>query len=193
MPIDTSNGPFELTPELEARLYPLLEDHEGRVRYIYPDSAGNPTVGVGHLLIDAQAACKLPFVRSSDMMRASAGEIEHVWDTVRLTRKPDITLFLQPKIIDNTLKADVIDCQWKLKRNFGTTLEIPLAAVIGLYDMMFNIGTLVAFPKLKTAIKMGDYNLAANESKRTGIGDGRNQRTRLLFLEACDAANGVEA
>jgi GH24 family phage-related lysozyme (muramidase) len=48
---------------------------EGVVPHMYLNTNGNVTVGVGHLLSDANAATTLPFVKTSDGTAASGAEI----------------------------------------------------------------------------------------------------------------------
>src|SRR5690606_4714322 len=41
---------------------PVAERHEGRIPWMYLDSVGKVTVGIGHMMPDAAAAAALPFV-----------------------------------------------------------------------------------------------------------------------------------
>lgn len=175
-------GPFTLTPELVKTLQPTFEDQEGRVPYIYADTRGNPTVGIGHLLREPCDAMRLPFCRK-DGTPATQAEIGSAYGLVRSTRTPCQLVCLSGPAIDAIFAADLLEKARLLYRNFGNE-SIPRPAVLALFDMAFNLGGFYSFPKLRLAVLTGDWKLAAAESHREGIAERRNMSTRKLFLEA---------
>jgi GH24 family phage-related lysozyme (muramidase) len=180
----TNYGAFTLTPKLLALLKPHFEDQEGRENCIYPDSEGNPTVGIGHLLASAEDAVKLPFVRCPSGTPATRGEISGVWHLVKATSSPCRNLLLPDADIDELFVKDLNKFAPVLFKNFGSLGFIPQPAVIALYDMAFNLGGFLAFPRLRLAVLTQDWDLVAGESHRLGIGERRNKLIRALFLEA---------
>jgi GH24 family phage-related lysozyme (muramidase) len=176
-------GPFTLTPDLLERLKPHFEDQEGRESVIYPDSEGNPTTGIGHLLAHVEDAIKLPF-RLPDGKLATQAEIKSAWYRVRTTGRRVQNVLLAEKDIDSLFLQDLKRFTTLLFRNFGTLVDIPQPAVIALYDMAFNLGGFYEFPRLRMAVLAEDWNLAAEECHRLGIGSRRNTLTRALFLQA---------
>lgn len=176
-------GPFTLTPSLLERLKPHIESQEGRENCIYPDSLGNATTGIGHLLAMVEDAMKLPF-RRPDGKLASAAEIKSAWYLVRSTGRRVQNILLPEGDIDALFLQDLKRFTPVLFRNFGTLVDIPQPAVVALYDMAFNLGGFHDFPRLRMAVLAEDWNLAAEECHRLGIGARRNSDTRLLFLQA---------
>jgi GH24 family phage-related lysozyme (muramidase) len=177
------HGPFALTPELLARLKPHFEDQEGRENCIYPDSEGNPTTGIGHLLATAGDAMKLTFQRA-DGKPASQAEIRAAWLLVKSTGRRVQNVFLSEVDIDALFLQDLKRFLPVLVKNFGTLVDVPQQAVIALYDMAFNLGGFYEFPRLRMAVLAEDWMLAAEESHRLGIGARRNKLTRALLLQA---------
>src|SRR5947207_13573586 len=54
----------------------LLEPSEGNKSFMYLDTKGFVTVGIGNLIPTADAACALAFVNRATQAAASAGEIK---------------------------------------------------------------------------------------------------------------------
>lgn len=179
-------GPFTLTPALLVRLKSHFEDQEGRENCIYPDSEGNPTTGVGHLLATALSATTLPF-KHPDGKPATKPEINAAWHLVKTTGRRCQNLLLTESAIDELLVADLNRFAPVLYRNFGSLKDVPAPAIVGLYDMAFNLGGFYEFPRLRMAVLIKDWELAAQESHRLGIGNRRNTLTRALFLQAAEA------
>lgn len=179
-----------MTPESRKKLEKLLEIHEGRVRTMYPDSDGNVTVAVGHLLPNAAAASRLPFLLlglpGQAKASATAEHIEMAWNYTRDNRRPYRGLELSDADIDKLRDEDIDEAIAVLGRTFDLN-SIPESAQIGLGDMAFNLGSFHKFPKLVEAVKAGDWKTAADECQRRGISDSRNEDTRRLLLAAVEA------
>ena len=64
-----------------------------------------------------------------------------------------------------------------------------------LFDMAYNLGVggLLKFRKLLAACTSGQWEIAATECHRAGIGDERNLETAALFLQAADAGTNPHA
>jgi hypothetical protein len=126
----------------------------------------------------------LPLKVRNENRPATPEEIRGAWIYVRQQRAPYRKLYLEDPDIDRLLNQDCLRCQYPLRRAFGSTLDIPRPAVLALWDMAFNLGSFGAFPKLRMAIAIGDYDLAAQECIRRSIGKNRNDMTREMLLEA---------
>jgi GH24 family phage-related lysozyme (muramidase) len=179
---------FTLTPALEAILFAHLEAMEGRVPHIYPDSKGNPTIGVGHLLSSPMDGLRLPLWWRKTHERASEAQVKSGWTFVREQRLPYTQIFMEEPDITELLRRDVASCQFTLRRTFGTTLGLAMGPVVALYDMALNLGSFAKFPKLRTAVCALDFKTAAEECQRKQVGDRRNDLTRKYLLGGMEAA-----
>lgn len=176
-----------------------LEKLEGRIDHIYLDTKGFVTVGVGHLISNAEAAKKLPFVRKDTGAKATAVEIEAEYNKVKglpFGKRFDANSFRRHTEL--ILPADAIDALTdshirtftsELRRLYGAAAfdNFPVPVKVALYDMIFNLGMTRLkdiFPKLNRHIKNGDWAAAAEESKRTDVSLERNEYVKNLFLEA---------
>ena len=174
-----------MTADAQRKLAELIEQHEGRVRYMYPDSLGNVTVGVGHLLATVGAAAQLPFYSADGQKRAGLGAICSAFASVRNQHKPYHALILFDEDIDKLLDADMGEAIASLKRTFPENYHaLPDTVTVALADIAYNCGTLHAFPKLIAAVREGNWQLAAEECRRRNIGETRNEDTRQMFLAA---------
>ena len=167
-----------MTPEFEQKLFPLLAEHEGRVRWMYPDTKGNVTVGVGHLLASPVEAAKLPFLVAG--RRATYQEILGGWLFVRRTHQAYTPLTLADASIDLLLRKDVERFEPIVQKTFD--IPLPETALLAIWDMVFNLGSFGKFPKFVAAVRAGDWETAAAESKRRDIGVGRNKDTADALL-----------
>jgi GH24 family phage-related lysozyme (muramidase) len=171
-----------MNPEVQKRVLALLELHEGRSPYMYPDSKGNSTVGVGHLLPNVQSALLLPFrLAGAPSTRASLAQVSAGWASVRSFRKPYHALELDEPSIDDLVISDLKQFE-PVMATFPQ--ELPEAVETALWDMVFNLGSFHKFPLLVEAVHAGDWGRAAEECTRKDVGTERNADTRALFLAA---------
>ncbi|MDI2595377.1 hypothetical protein POF45_28715 [Pseudomonas sp. 681] len=194
-PLEDKSAGFT-TAELES-LLPALKNHEGDKDFMYVDSEGNVTTGVGFLLRNEDAAAEYPFVDLDDnpateeQKRAEWRLIASKYDkNIKHTADwyEDFTeLYLQGDFIDTKLKALVVGDFAGLSRNFPGFGGFPSAARVAIHDMYYNLGASKLqqkFPSLMAAIARRDWSAAAVESHRTKIGEDRNDYVRDLFLIA---------
>lgn len=174
----------------------MLRLHEGCVAWIYPDGRGNPTVGVGHLLRSAKDAITLPFVVAETGRPATVQQIAAAWASVRHTGRPARELILSDPDINKLLDRDIEEREPIFERTFGG-VELPESVELGLWDILFNTGGFDGWPRLTAAVRAGDWETAAKESKRiegrAGVSHERNETTRLLFLDALPPDQEVNA
>jgi GH24 family phage-related lysozyme (muramidase) len=177
-----------------------LEEFEGSIPWMYRDTAGNVTVGIGLMLPDAAAARALPF--QSSERAASPEEIEAEFVRVdgmpagraALFYRKEGALELAKAEIDSALRRVLMQFEEKIKAALPEYDGMPDAAKMALLDMAYNLGPmglLHEYPKLIKAVRMGDWTQAAANSFRHGPGTGRNEWTRAMFLAGAVAGDGA--
>ena len=172
---------------------------ENVIPYMYQDSEGHVTVGIGHLIPDARAAAALPFVERGTNISPTTEEIESAFDAVKgarqLTGSPAIafrpltTLELPSTEIENLMKPDVDEFlrQLKSRNNFPDYETYPPTAKLGLLDMAYNKGVRGLkrdFPVFTGAVRRRDWMVAAHQSNRPQLDEKRNDQVRDWFLRA---------
>lgn len=176
-----------------------LRKFEGVIPYMYLDTDGNVTVGVGHLLSNSVAANPLPFVDKKSNLAAVDTQKAAEWQTVsdldaghaasyydRFTQ-----LKLQDADINALLSGDAAKVEDQLRDKFFDYDTFPEKAQAGLIDMGFNLGVpklIAKFPTFVKAVKGKDWATAAAECHRKPpVSENRNNEIKQLFL---DAASG---
>jgi GH24 family phage-related lysozyme (muramidase) len=165
------------------KLLPLLEGHEGRSRFMYPDSKRNVTVALGHLLSNVQSALLLPFYVVETRTPATKSQIAAGWAFVRAHNKPYPALEMDDAAIDALAETDLTGFEPTMQHTFGSA-DLPEPAELALWDMVFNLGSFHEFPELVAAVHAGDWNRAADECVRRDVSATRNTDTQALFREA---------
>ena len=187
-----------------------LERFEGRTAYIYNDSANPPnrTVGVGCLLEDPGAACRLPFRNVGEGRPATAAEITADFLRVKAmpgglashlyrVREGGPVIELDDDAIATLGIAKLtLDFIPGLREIFPRFDDFPNPAQCTLIDMAWNLGLgrppspehrasgLYGFPSLIAACNRGDWEAAAKESHVATSRDVRNQWRSEQFLAA---------
>ena len=82
------------------------------------------------------------------------------------------------------LTLDIQEHLRELRRRVPFFDGLPVPAQDALFDMAFNlgIGGLLEYPHMLAALKARDWDTAAAQCHRRGIGEARNQYTADLFL-----------
>lgn len=169
-----------------------FKQFEGVIAHMYLDSEGFVTIGVGHLLANAEAAISLALINKQTEATASEAEKKQEWNTINGKESPKKASFYEPftklKLkttdIETLLKADLEGLEKDLKDIYSQYESLPQAAKEGLLDMIFNLGKnglKTKFPKFNQAVNAQDWATAAKECKRGGISDERNTAIRTLF------------
>lgn len=168
-------------PVLDTTAYQVhVESFEGNVPWMYLDTKGNVTVGVGHLLRNAGEAKQLFFVRSGTGIRATAAEIDRAFNAVARARfgsNVDAQSFrnltqieLTSGEIDNIYKSDVAVFHTAVKGLFPDFLTYPEIAKRAIVDLPFTMGVrrfTIRFKDFPAAVKNRNWKVAAVESERT--------------------------
>jgi GH24 family phage-related lysozyme (muramidase) len=179
-----------------------LKEFEGCVPWMYRDTVGKVTVGVGLMLPDAKAAEALPFV--VDTRAATPEEIAAEYarvDAMTMGRasafyKTPTSLVLTQQTIDAKLSSVLEGFEADLKAQFPHYDTLPDGVKMALLDMIYNLGPaglFKGFPHLVAAIQTGSWTHAAEHCIRRGPGAARNDWTKEQFLSAVVGTIKAEA
>jgi GH24 family phage-related lysozyme (muramidase) len=168
-----------------------LKQFEGCVPWMYRDTAGNVTVGVGLMLPDPAAACALPFVMAAGPanLEQIAAEFERVEslppgklpDFYKTSNSPE----LPQRFIDAKLSSVLGEMEVTLREKLPIYDHLPDGVKMVLLDMAYNLGPgalLTGYPHMMDAIEIGAWPRAAAESEREGISAARNAWAKQQFL-----------
>ena len=177
-----------------------LEQFEGSIPWMYRDTVGRVTVGVGLMLPDAEAAVALPF----QLGARAAAEAEIRAEFARVSTQPmgRPALFYQRAGGMELMKPEIDALLHKVLLGMETTVRgrlsdydgLPDGVKMALLDMAYNLGPaglLDGFPRLIRAVEARDWSGAAAASFRHGPGAARNQWTRAMFL--ANIAGSIQA
>ena len=182
-----------MTDDQLAAFVPDLERWEGSVPYMYRDTMGYVTVGVGNLLHDADEACQLPFqfggvpatlgriqqdfLRVISMAKGLPAKMYHSASSVELTEQG---------ILDLTIRRLRTEFLPGLTRLFIGFDEYPRPAQSALVDIAWNCGIrgIAQFSHLLAACRERDWRAAAASCHRKSSRPERNQWTESMLLEA---------
>ena len=170
-----------------------LKQFEGSVEWMYLDTVGKVTVGVGLMLPNAQAAQALAFAAGE--RAATAEEIAAEFARVSGLKMGRAAKFyaksgglrLAAETIEQKLRDTLTGFEGYLRKHIRGYETLPDAAKIALLDMVYNLGPgklFSEYPRLIAAVEAGDWKTAAAHSLRRGPATGRNDWTRQQFLAA---------
>ncbi len=170
---------------------------EGSVAWMYVDTVGKVTVGVGLMLPDVAAAQALPFLAAgqaasaaqiaTDFHRVGAMAMGHLANFY----KTPTCLQLDEATIQQKLESVLAGFEVKLRAKWPNYDQFPDEAKMALLDMAYNLGPdglLKGFPTLVRSVTAGDWKAAAAECQRRGPAPSRNDWTKSMFLAAAEAA-----
>jgi GH24 family phage-related lysozyme (muramidase) len=170
-----------------------LKVFEACVPWMYLDSVGKVTVGVGLMLPEVAAACALGFTVAG--APATAQQIAAEFDRVAALAPDKLPAFyradtspqLPQEIIDAKLSAVLQGFEATIRVGIPGYDALPDGVKMALLDMAYNLGPaglLKGYPKMLSAVEAGDWAQAAAECARGGIGAARNAWTKQQFLSA---------
>jgi GH24 family phage-related lysozyme (muramidase) len=177
-----------------------LERWEGAVSHIYLDTRGRPTVGIGFLLKDVEAAVKLPFVNSAGLF-ATKPDVWRDWSrvvatgqTVGETPRRPASFYAAPGALHLPDYSMRMLCRDMLRREFSPRLvellpniwSYPTPAQRALVDLVWNLGAagLGRFGNLLAACKARDWNTCILECAVKTSRAERNQWRAAMFEQA---------
>ncbi len=179
-----------------------LRQYEGSVPWMYLDTVGKVTVGVGLMLPNAVAAKALAFV--SGGRGATPDEIAAEFARVSAMPKGRAAAFYRrsgaPELPEAVIEAKLKDVLLGFERHLRAKLPVydglPDTAKLALLDMTYNLGPAKLFAQytnLLQAIGKGDWAEAAQHCSRRGPAPARNSWTRDQFLESVGQVIKAEA
>jgi GH24 family phage-related lysozyme (muramidase) len=185
-----------------------LKTFEGCVPWMYRDSVGKVTVGVGLMLPDAAAACALPFeaarVGTAAACAVTAQQIAAEFARVAalpLGKLPSFyraagSLELPEAVMNAKLSAVLAGFEATLRARVAGYDALPDGVKMALLDMAYNLGPaglLEGYPRMIHAVETGAWAAAAAECARGGINAARNAWTRQQMLSAVVGTIKAEA
>jgi GH24 family phage-related lysozyme (muramidase) len=179
-----------------------LKEFEGCVPWMYRDTVGKVTVGVGLMLPDAKAASALPFVlgdraATSDEIAAEYARVDRmaVGHASAFYKVPTSLELTQPTI-DARLSSVLEGFETDLRAGFPHYDALPDGVKMALLDMIYNLGPaglFKGFPHLVAAVQTGAWAQAAEHCTRRGPAPARNSWTQEQFLSAVVGTIKAEA
>jgi GH24 family phage-related lysozyme (muramidase) len=179
-----------------------LKEFEGCVPWMYRDTVGKVTVGVGLMLPDAKAAEALPFLQGARAATPEeiAAEYARV-DTMTMGHtseyyKIPTSLELTQQTIDAKLSSVLQAFEADLRTEFPHYDAFPDGVKMALLDMIYNLGSaglFKGFPHLVAAVQTEAWAKAAEHCARRGPGPARNTWTQQQFLSAVVGTIKAEA
>ena len=170
-----------------------IKEFEGAVPWMYLDTVGKVTVGVGLMLTNEAAAYALPFLANGEPATVEA--IGREFLRVSAMKKGlGSKSYCNPqglRLSDETIDAKLRDTL----QGFESYLRMHLhgydalrdAAKLALLDMVYNLGPgrlFAEYSRLIAAVERGDWKTAAQASARRGPSAARNLWVKEQFLLA---------
>ena len=169
---------------------------ENDIPYMYLDTEGWVTVGVGQMIPDVNAAKRYQFLKPLGE-KATAEDIEQDYKRVRAmpagkpaeTYRVQASLVLSEDYIESILLNKLKECDVALRRHYLRYDTYPEPVKLALLDMVYNLGASKLFGQFaafEKAVNAQDWRTAATEChrKHRGSTDNRNAWTRHQFLIA---------
>jgi GH24 family phage-related lysozyme (muramidase) len=167
---------------------------EGRIAWMYLDTLGNVTTGIGQMIPTVADALRYPFHKPSGE-QAKNSDIEAEYTRVkqmqrgllaRAYRTPD-ALLLSDDDINYSFKNTLINAAVELTVVFPDYPEYPDPAKVALLDMRYNLGITKLrneFVNFCAAVRQRRWPVAAQECHRADQPAARNQWAAEQFFLA---------
>jgi GH24 family phage-related lysozyme (muramidase) len=170
-----------------------LKLFEGCIPWMYLDTVGKVTVGVGLMLPTTAAACALPF--STSQGPANAEQIAAEFNRVLVLPRGMLSAFyrsptspeLPTPAIDAELLSVLTGFETILRTHLPNYDALPDPVKLALLDMAYNLGPaglLTGYPHLIRDVENGAWAAAAAACQRRGPSPARNAWTQQQFLSA---------
>jgi GH24 family phage-related lysozyme (muramidase) len=181
-----------------------LARFEGSKSFMYQDSRGFITTGVGHLLKTAADAEKLPWINSATGKPATKAEIDAAFSKVEdmpAGRKADAYQvkggLVLPEGKAEQLARTRLDNEFLpgLRKLYPQFDSFPPSAQRALIDMAYNcgLGGLAKFHHLADAVGKQDWAAAAAACHRKSCREERNEWTHDMFTAAVEEKKAAKA
>lgn len=171
---------------------------EGFTTWLYLDTRGLVTVGIGNLLRDVQACRALPW--QVDGRQAATAEVDAAWTAVRAQQPARAASSYASATRIRLTQGEVLALAERrltgeflpgLRRLYPGWDTFPAPAQRALLDMAWNLGLggLAKFRHLAGAVSARDWAAAARSCGRITSRPERNEFTRQLFRDAAMPGN----
>jgi GH24 family phage-related lysozyme (muramidase) len=176
-----------------------LKVFEGSIPWLYRDTRGNVTVGVGTMIPSLAACVTLNQSHPLHCENAPATMAQIMADWNRLQHLPFgqeyaaggykalMSVYLLEADITALLMEIVTQCDTNLRRDYPDYDSLPDGVKLALIDMDYNLGDAKlrgSYPRFDAAVDVKDYTTMAAQCHRAGIPDARNEWTKNLLLAA---------
>jgi len=190
-----------------------LKQWEGEHPFMYVDTRGHVTTGIGHLLKTPEGALKLPWQHSKTGQPATPAEVRSTFARVlqatvqfkqdhpnakgiapaACERLSDLVL---PEGFATRLATSRLNTEFlpHLRELFPGFDRYPLPAQHAIVDMGYNLGVAKLkheFPAFVAACRAGNFVDAAKESHRSSCREERNRATADLLDQAARLSASV--
>lgn len=184
-----------ITAQERRQIVRKLIEFEAPLNYMYLDTKGLVTVGIGHQIFSAEDAQQIPFLDGANKP-VSKEEIKRQFDLLKGSFLPNYkatsyksltSIHISEETMADLMDANLQDCDRQLRLLFPGFDRYPSNVRLVLFDMAFNggVGSLKGgYPKFVDAIKRGNWRAAAGESHRKWpIRESRNQYVKDLLMK----------
>ena len=190
-----------------------LKQWEGEHPFMYVDTRGYVTTGIGHLLKTPEGALKLPWRHSKTGRPATPAEVRSTFERVRQAAvqfKPGhpnakgippaacekLSDLVLPEGFATRLATSRLNTEFlpHLRELFPGFDRYPLPAQHAIVDMGYNLGVAKLkheFPAFVAACRNGNFVDAARESHRSSCREERNRATADLLDQAARLSASV--
>lgn len=165
--------------------YDFSAPFEGIVPYLYYDSKGLVTCGVGFLLLNISDSLKLPWtpegVAATDWAKLQTlpkGKYHTYYKPYMIGRLPE-------EFMRYEFARRLAGFEKRLRKYLPSFDTYPAPVQLALRDMIYNLGgdfLAKGWPNFKAALLAKDWKRAAQECNRIDVQDSRNAATKALFL-----------
>lgn len=185
--------------------FPFAQEFEGNIPWLYLDTVGDVTIGIGHMIPSADKISAVPMVGANGAV-ASDSEKRAAFDAVKAAQSKvgqaaGAYEGLSPLRLgpggDKALFQGNFDTLFaeaqKLFRNVAGGFEAwPKAVQLATFDMAYNLGAWRLYNLFPTFREKGlavpDYMVCAQQCRRGGIDQARNDWTKAQFESAAKEA-----
>lgn len=183
---------MQITPD---DYLPYAKEFEGSIPYMYLDTAGVVTIGIGHALETPAEATAIPFTLRASGQLASAAQIDADYVGVKAQPSGQIASYYKPFSqtglgddgIADLFRQDLGEFLPTLAARVPGYAEFPATAQLALLDLAFNLGVnglLTKFPKMMAFVTQRNWAGSAGQCRRPQLGDQRNQQVAAWFQSA---------
>ena len=159
------------------------------VPYMYLDEKKNVTVGIGHLLEDADEATMLKFVERGTSKLANKEDVKNAFNKVKSSSlTPGIAHLFKnlTQIVISEADATVLALddmeiflsELKARKAYSDFHTYPPTAKLAVLDLAYTLGvpkTVNLYDDFTAAVSHRNWKLAAQESDRPGLSADRNK------------------